>query len=101
MSDGRDIGTVVFPDAELKIFLIADDDVRTSRRHLELAAKGIDAEWDDIRRNLLDRDRIDSSRADSPLRRADDAIVIDNTLLSEEEQLEKALRLVHERTDHH
>ena len=75
VSDGRDIGTVVFPDAELKIFLIADADVRTSRRHLELAAKGIDAEWDDIRRNLLDRDRIDSSRADSPLRRADDGLV--------------------------
>lgn len=93
VADGRDIGTVVFPDAELKIFLTADVDVRTSRRHLELAAKGIDAEWDDIRRNLLDRDRIDSSRADSPLRQADGAVVIDNTLLSEEQQLAKALEL--------
>jgi cytidylate kinase len=91
VADGRDIGTVVFPDAELKIFLIADSDVRTSRRHLELAAKGIDAEWDEIRRNLLERDRIDSSRADSPLKKADDAIVLDNTLLSEAEQLDKTL----------
>ena len=94
VADGRDIGTVVFPDAELKIFLTADVDVRTSRRHLELAAKGIDAEWADIRHNLIERDRIDSTRADSPLRQADDAIVIDNTLLSEEEQLEKVMELV-------
>jgi cytidylate kinase len=100
VADGRDIGTVVFPDAELKIFLIADVDVRTSRRHLELAAKGIDAEWDDIRKNLLERDRIDSSRADSPLRQADDAVVIDNTLLSEEQQLERALALAKEKISH-
>lgn len=97
VADGRDIGTVVFPDAGLKIFLTADLDVRTSRRHLELAAKGIDAEWDDIRNNLMERDRIDSGRADSPLRKADDAVVIDNTLLSEEEQLERALQLARER----
>jgi cytidylate kinase len=99
VADGRDIGTVVFPDAELKIFLTADVDVRTSRRHLELAAKGIDAEWDDIRRNLIERDHIDSSRADSPLRQSDDAIVIDNTLLSEEQQLEQALKLATERME--
>jgi cytidylate kinase len=97
VADGRDIGTVVFPDAELKIFLTADADVRTSRRHLELAAKGIDADWAEIQHNLLERDRIDSSRADSPLRQADDAVVIDNTLLSEEQQLEKALSMAHER----
>ena len=97
VADGRDIGTVVFPDAELKIFLTADLDVRTSRRHLELAAKGIDAEWDEIQKNLSERDQMDSSRADSPLRKADDAIVIDNTLLSEKEQLEKALALAVEK----
>ena len=97
VADGRDIGTVVFPDAELKIFLVADADVRTSRRHLELASKGIDAEWEEIQRNLLERDRIDSSRADSPLRQAEDAVVIDNTLLSEEQQLSKALALAKER----
>jgi cytidylate kinase len=93
VADGRDIGTVVFPDAELKIFLTADSDVRASRRHLELAAKGIDADWAQIQNNLLERDRIDSSRADSPLRQADDAVVIDNTLLSEEQQLAQALAL--------
>ncbi|HRI58150.1 MAG TPA: (d)CMP kinase [Saprospiraceae bacterium] len=98
VADGRDIGTVVFPDAELKIFLVADLDVRTSRRHLELAAKGIDAEWEDIKRNLLERDRIDSTRADSPLHQAADAIVIDNTLLSETQQLDKVLALVQEKT---
>lgn len=97
VADGRDIGTVVFPDAELKIFLIADPDVRTSRRHLELAAKGIDADWHEVQRNLLERDHIDSTRADSPLRKADDALVIDNTLLSEEQQLEKALKLAKDR----
>lgn len=99
VADGRDIGTVVYPDAELKIFLIADLDVRTSRRHLELAAKGIDADWNEVQRNLTERDRIDSSRADSPLRQADDAVVIDNTLLSEEQQLAKALALAQERID--
>lgn len=91
--DGRDIGTVVFPDAELKLFLTADPDVRTSRRHLELVGKGIDADWDNIRHNLLERDHIDSTRSDSPLRQAEDALVIDNTLLSETEQLERALEI--------
>lgn len=100
VADGRDIGTVVFPDAELKIFLTADADVRTSRRHLELAAKGIDADWAEIQHNLLERDRIDSSRADSPLRQAEDAVVIDNTLLSEEQQLDKALGLARERLNY-
>jgi CMP/dCMP kinase len=89
--DGRDICTVVFPDAELKIFLTADVDVRTSRRHLELAAKGIDGEWNEIRDNLIERDRIDSSRADSPLRMAEGAVLLDNSLLSESQQLEKVL----------
>ena len=93
VADGRDIGTVVFPDAELKIFLTADSDVRASRRHLELAAKGIDASWDDILRNLEERDHIDSTREDSPLKKADDAVVIDNTLLSEEEQHARAIGL--------
>ena len=70
---------------------------RTSRRHLELAAKGIDADWNDIKHNLLERDRIDSTRFDSPLRQAEDAVVIDNTLLSEDEQLDLALRFALER----
>jgi CMP/dCMP kinase len=95
--DGRDIGTVVFPDAELKIYLTADPDVRTSRRHLELASKGIDADWNEIKHNLLERDRIDSTRFDSPLRQAADAVVIDNTFLSEDEQMALALKYAHER----
>jgi cytidylate kinase len=94
VADGRDIGTVVFPDADVKIFLTADLDVRTSRRHLEMAAKGIDANWEDIRQNLQMRDHIDSTREDSPLQVAPDAVVIDNSLLSEKEQLEQALLLV-------
>jgi CMP/dCMP kinase len=97
--DGRDICTVVFPDAELKIFLTADVDVRTSRRHLELAAKGIDGEWIEIRDNLIERDRIDSSRADSPLRMAEGAILLDNSLLSESQQLEKVLQLAKEKIE--
>lgn len=88
--DGRDIGTVVFPHAELKIFLTADVDVRSSRRHLELAEKGIEADWEAVRQNLKKRDRIDSTRADSPLRQADDARVLDNTNLTQAEQLELA-----------
>ncbi|MDX2135591.1 MAG: (d)CMP kinase [Saprospiraceae bacterium] len=95
--DGRDIGTVVFPEAELKIFLTADLDIRASRRHLELAEKGIDAEWDAILKNLEERDRIDSTRTDSPLRRADDALLLDNTHLTEEQQLETALDWVRRR----
>ncbi|MCS6929526.1 MAG: (d)CMP kinase [Saprospiraceae bacterium] len=94
VADGRDIGTVVFPDAEVKIFLTADLDVRTNRRYLELTAKGIDAPWEEIRRNLQARDYLDTTRTDSPLRVAPDAVVIDNTLLSPDEQLEEALRLV-------
>jgi cytidylate kinase len=97
--DGRDIGTVVFPNATLKIFLTADVDIRASRRHLELAEKGIDADWDTILNNLQERDRIDSTRSDSPLRQADDAVLLDNTHLSEEEQLNCALELVRQRAD--
>ena len=92
--DGRDIGTVVFPDAELKIFLTADTEVRASRRHLELAQKGIDADWESIKKNLEKRDRIDSSREDSPLMKASDSVILDNTHLSETEQLEKVLHWV-------
>ncbi|MCB0578710.1 MAG: (d)CMP kinase [Phaeodactylibacter sp.] len=91
--DGRDIGTVVFPDAELKIFLTADVGVRARRRFEELKLKGIEATMEEVRQNLSYRDHIDSTREDSPLRRADDAIVIDNTHLSEDEQLEYALEL--------
>lgn len=92
--DGRDIGTVVFPDAELKIFLTADPDVRAQRRTDELLAKGQQVDFAVVKANLMERDHIDSTRADSPLRQAEDAIVIDNTHLNPEQQLEYALQLV-------
>lgn len=94
--DGRDIGTVVFPDAALKIFLTAGIEERTRRRYVELKAKGYDLSMEEVRKNLQERDHIDSTRADSPLRKAEDAVVIDNTSLTESEQLAQAIRLVHE-----
>lgn len=98
--DGRDIGTVVFKDAELKLFMTASIEARTQRRLDELAAKGItDVNWNDVQQNLLERDHIDSTRDDSPLRQADDAIIIDNTNLSPEEQLEMALALARQRIE--
>ncbi len=84
--DGRDIGTVVFPHAELKIFLTASLEERVRRRSLQLLAKGMPVPDDEIRKNLLERDYIDSTRSDSPLMKAPDAIVVDNTNLTEEEQ---------------
>ncbi|MEL6636764.1 MAG: (d)CMP kinase [Bacteroidota bacterium] len=91
--DGRDIGTVVFPRAELKIFLTATTTTRAERRYLELQQKGTPADIDWVRHNLEERDRIDSTRADSPLRQASDAVVIDNTNLKPEEQLAMVMAL--------
>ncbi|MFZ4545051.1 MAG: (d)CMP kinase [Saprospiraceae bacterium] len=90
--DGRDIGTVVFPEAELKIFLTADPEIRVQRRFDEMKQKGEDINIEEIRNNLSERDRIDTSRSDSPLKQADDALVLDNSGLSEQEQLEIALK---------
>lgn len=84
--DGRDIGTVVFPDAELKIFVTASADVRARRRYDELTAKGETCSLDEIRANVIERDRIDSTRAISPLRQAEDAIVLDNSNMTIPEQ---------------
>ena len=84
--DGRDIGTVVFPDAELKIFVTASTDVRAKRRYDELTAKGEKCDFDEIRANVIERDRIDSTRAISPLRQAEDAIVLDNSNMTIPEQ---------------
>ncbi|MCR5077006.1 MAG: (d)CMP kinase [Prevotella sp.] len=84
--DGRDIGTVVFPNAELKIFVTAAADVRAQRRYDELKAKGMDADFDDILRNVQERDYIDSHRETSPLRKADDAIELDNSHMTIAEQ---------------
>ncbi|MEM9917172.1 MAG: (d)CMP kinase [Bacteroidota bacterium] len=85
--DGRDIGTVVFPQAELKLFVTADIAVRVERRYAELIAKGIETDRASVQKNLQERDHIDSTRADSPLKMASDAVLIDNTNLSKEEQL--------------
>jgi len=85
--DGRDIGTVVFPDAELKIFLTASPEVRAERRFKELIEKGLAAELQEVRKNLEKRDHIDSNREDSPLKQAEDAIVLDNSNMTVEEQM--------------
>lgn len=84
--DGRDIGTVVFPDAELKIFVTASAEIRAKRRYDELMAKGQEVSLDEILKNVEERDRIDQTRAVSPLRKADDAIVLDNSNMTVEEQ---------------
>lgn len=98
--DGRDIGTVVFPNAELKIFVTASADVRAKRRFDELTAKGETCNFDEILTNVVERDRIDSTRAISPLRKADDAIVLDNSNMTIPEQkawlLEQYYRVANE-----
>jgi cytidylate kinase len=94
--DGRDIGTVVFPDAELKIFMTADNAVRVERRFQELYEKNPNITIEEIRNNLELRDYIDSHREVSPLRQAEDAIVLDNTNLTEKEQFQRALKWAHE-----
>ncbi|MEI9943152.1 MAG: (d)CMP kinase [Chitinophagaceae bacterium] len=96
--DGRDIGTVVFPKAELKIFMTADNTVRVERRFKELYAKNPNITIEEVKNNLEMRDYIDSNREVSPLRKADDAIVLDNTRLTPEEQFRKALSWVEEKT---
>jgi CMP/dCMP kinase len=89
--DGRDIGTVVFPDAELKIFMTADVEIRAQRRFKELQAAGTAIQYEDVLENLSTRDRIDSSRVDSPLTLTDDYRLLDNSHVSPKEQLEIAL----------
>ena len=95
--DGRDIGTVVFPEAELKIFMTASADTRAKRRFDELIEKGDDVSYEEIYKNVVERDQMDTTRADSPLVKADDAIEIDNSNLSKEEQFELILNLVQEK----
>ena len=85
--DGRDIGTVVFPDAELKIYMTADAQVRAERRYNELTAKGDKVTLEEILENVISRDNADMTRAISPLRKADDAIILDNSYMSVEEQM--------------
>jgi len=92
--DGRDIGTVVFPNADLKLFVTAGIEVRAKRRYDELLAKNQEIDFETIKNNLAERDKLDQSRADSPLKMAADAVLIDNSNLNREQQLQKALDLV-------
>lgn len=92
--DGRDIGTVVFPDAEIKLFMSARADVRAQRRFDELSEKGQLVSYDRVLENVLQRDHIDTTREDSPLVKANDAIEIDNSELTREEQFEKVMQII-------
>jgi len=92
--DGRDIGTVVFPDAELKIFMTASAETKAKRRYQELIARGDQVEYKEVLKNVQERDFIDSHRADSPLIKAQDAIEIDNSNITIQEQFDKILQLV-------
>lgn len=92
--DGRDIGTVVFPQAELKVFMTASPETRAQRRYDELRGKGQTVAYEDVLKNVQERDYIDTHRADSPLVKAADAIEIDNSHLTREEQFEKVMDLV-------
>lgn len=91
--DGRDIGTTVFPRADLKIFMTASPHVRAERRYAELAAKGEELTMEEVVANLAHRDHIDSTREESPLRQAEDAIVLDNSFMTQDEQLDFVLDL--------
>jgi cytidylate kinase len=93
--DGRDIGTVVLPDAELKFFMTADPEVRAHRRYRELMEKGVEVSFEEVLANIQSRDQIDSTRATDPLRMADDAIIVDNSNLTIDEQFTFIMGHVH------
>lgn len=95
--DGRDIGTVVFPNADVKFFVTADIDVRVERRYAELIKKGFSTDRATVKRNLEERDYLDSHREISPLKMAEDSVVIDNTSLNKEEQLNKSIEVIKSR----
>jgi CMP/dCMP kinase len=92
--DGRDIGTVVFPDADLKIFMTASVDIRAKRRFDELKGKGENIDFEEIKRNIVSRDIADENRDISPLRRAEDAVVLDNSRMTVKQQMEWVLELI-------
>jgi CMP/dCMP kinase len=94
--EGRDIGTAVFPDADLKIFLTADIETRAERRYKELKEKGIDISTEEVKKNLAERDHIDSTRKTAPLKKAPDAKIIDNSNLNREEQTNLVINLIEE-----
>lgn len=94
--DGRDIGTVVFPNAELKIYMNASPETRAKRRFKELTELGQEVTYDEVYNNVIERDHIDTHRADSPLVKADDAIEMDNSTITKQEQLQKVIDIVNE-----
>ncbi|MCM1489418.1 MAG: (d)CMP kinase [Muribaculum sp.] len=95
--DGRDIGTTVFPDAEMKVFVNASPEVRAQRRYEELKEKGTPADYEEVLANIKERDHIDTTRKESPLRKADDAFVLDNDNLTREQQMEVLKNLFFEK----
>ena len=95
--DGRDIGTVIMPDADLKIFLTASNETRAKRRTLELEQKGIDAKYEDVLADMIERDKNDRNRDIAPAIAADDAIIFDNSVMTVEESLKEIVRLLNER----
>lgn len=96
--DGRDIGTVVFPDAEVKVFLVAEARTRARRRHAELMERGAGHSLDEVLDSIVKRDRLDTQRAHSPLRKAEDAVELDTTSLTVREQVDRVVALVRERS---
>jgi len=92
--DGRDIGTVVFPHADIKIFMTASVDIRAKRRHIELKNKGINIDFEEIKRTIIARDIADENRDISPLRRADDAIILDNSRMTVDEQMSWIIKII-------
>lgn len=99
--DGRDIGQTVFPNAELKIFMVASDAVRAQRRFDELQSKGIDASYEEVLANLRQRDQIDQTRACDPMRKAPDALELDNSEMTPAQQMEWILPIIQERLQQH
>lgn len=97
--DGRDIGTVILPEAEVKIFLTASSEARAMRRYKELMDKGVEAKYEDVLAELIERDTADSTRAAAPLKPADDAVLFDNSEYTFEESVEYIVKLVKEKTD--
>ena len=97
--DGRDIGTVVFPDADLKIFMTASVDIRAKRRYDELRGKNIEADLEEVRMNIISRDIADENRDISPLRRADDAIILDNSRMTVDQQMDWIMEIIRKKID--
>ena len=95
--DGRDIGTVVFPNADVKLFMTASNDIRAERRYLEMKAKGQELTLDEVKKSIARRDHLDMNREISPLKQADDAIEFDNSELDQEEQFELALKIINDK----